>query len=140
MMWRRGRWARLCCAGLLMAGEAVTAGAQESHPAPHVSHAPPQELRALFGVGAQPCRTFIDVSGEADSREIALAGAMFSWAQGWFSARNLIGHESNPLAVGGTLSPESLKGMLVEECKEHPDEAIFLAVDDLYVRLQKKGL
>jgi hypothetical protein len=30
--------------------------------------------------------------------------------------------------------------MLVEECKEHPDEAIFLAVDDLYVRLQKKGL
>jgi hypothetical protein len=104
-----------------------------------VSAAGPAESPALFGVGAQPCKAFIDVSGETTGREIALSGAMFSWAQGWFSARNLVGHESKPLVVGGTLSSDSLKSQLVDECKGHPHEAIFLAVNDLYERLAKKG-
>ena len=45
-----------------------------------------------------------------------------------------------PLVVGGTLSAEALKAKLVEECKAHPDEAIFLAVNDLYQRLSKARL
>ena len=105
-----------------------------------VTAAGPRESPVLFGVGAQPCKAFIDVSAETTGREIALSGAMFSWAQGWFSARNLVGHESKPLVVGGTLSSDALKGRLVEECKDHPDEAIYLAVNDLYERLAKKGL
>jgi hypothetical protein len=104
-----------------------------------VSATPPKESPALFGVGAHACKIFVAVSVEANSREIALSGAVFSWAQGWFSARNLIGHESNPLVVGGTLSPDALKSMLIDECKAHPEEAIFLAVNDLYQKLAKKG-
>jgi hypothetical protein len=103
-----------------------------------VSAAGPPESPALFGVGAQPCTAFIDVSGETTGREIALSGAMFSWAQGWFSARNLVGHESKPLVVGGNLSSDALKSQLVDECKGHPHEALYLAVNDLYERLAKK--
>ena len=58
----------------------------------------------------------------------------------WFSARNLVGHENAPLTVGGTMSSEALKAMLVSECKGHPDESIYLAVNDLYERLARKGL
>jgi hypothetical protein len=98
-----------------------------------------KESPALFGVGAHACKIFVAVSAEANGREIALSGAVFSWAQGWFSARNLVGHESNPRVVGGTLSADALKSMLVDECKAHPEEAIFLAVNDLYLKLAKKG-
>jgi hypothetical protein len=98
-----------------------------------------KESPALFGVGAHACKIFVAVAAEANSREIALSGAVFSWAQGWFSARNLVGHESNPLTVGGTLSADALKARLVDECKAHPEEAIFLAVNDLYLKLAKKG-
>jgi hypothetical protein len=65
---------------------------------------------------------------------------MFSWAQGWFSARNVIGHENAPRTVGGTLSAERLKSLLVDECRSHPDEAIYLAVNNLYQTLASKGL
>jgi hypothetical protein len=99
----------------------------------------PKESPALFGVGAHACKIFVAVSAEANGREIALSGAVFSWAQGWFSARNLVGHESNPLVVGGTLSADALKSKLVDECKAHPEEAIFLAVNDLYQKLAKQG-
>jgi hypothetical protein len=102
--------------------------------------AAPKESPALYGMGAQPCKAFVDVSGEKDNREIALSGAMFSWAQGWFSARNIIGHENAPRTVGGTLSAERLRSLLVDECRSHPDEAIYLAVNDLYQRLASKGL
>ncbi len=129
------RWAALT-AGLLL----LPLTCDVSAAGPGASAAGPRESPALFGVGAQPCKAFIDVSGETTGREIALSGAMFSWAQGWFSARNLVGHESKPLVVGGTLSAEALKAKLVEECKAHPDEAIFLAVNDLYQRLSKARL
>lgn len=99
----------------------------------------PPEAHALFGVGAQPCRQLLDVAAESTAREIALSGAMFSWAQGWFSARNLIGHENKPLTVGGSLSVEALKAQLVEECRGHPEEALYLAVNDLYERLTRQG-
>jgi hypothetical protein len=100
--------------------------------------APPPH--ALYGVGAHPCSKLVEVAGESDGNQIALTGAMFSWAQGWFSARNLVGHENAPLTVGGTMSSEALKAMLVTECKGHPDESIYLAVNDLYERLARKGL
>jgi hypothetical protein len=99
----------------------------------------PKELPALFGMGAQHCKNLVDVAAESNNREIALSGAMFSWAQGWFSARNFIGHESAPRVVGGTLSAEKLKAMLVEECRNHPDEPLYLATDELYETLAKKG-
>jgi hypothetical protein len=108
-------------------------------PAPPKAAAP-KESPALYGMGAQPCKAFVDVSGEKDNREIALSGAMFSWAQGWFSARNVIGHENAPRTVGGTLSAERLKSLLVDECRSHPDEAIYLAVNNLYQTLASKGL
>lgn len=116
---------------------AATAECSAAPPVPAASHA---SSPALFGMGAQPCKAFVDVAGELTNREIALSGAMFSWAQGWFSARNLIGHENAPRVVGGTLSADKLKGMLVEECRGHPDESIYLAVDDLYRSLASKGL
>jgi hypothetical protein len=97
------------------------------------------EIPALFGMGAQSCKAFTDVAPEADNREIAISGAMFSWAQGWFSARNVIGHENAPRTVGSTLSSEKLKAMLVMECHGHPDESLFLAADDLYDRLLREG-
>ena len=99
----------------------------------------PKESHALFGVGAQPCRTFVDVAAETNGREIALSGAIFSWAQGWFSARNIIGHEASPLTVGGSLSVEGLKELLAQECRAHPEELLYLAVNDLYERLARKG-
>lgn len=101
------------------------------------ANAPPQEGHALFGVGAQPCRGLVKVAAESNSDEIALSGAMFSWAQGWFSARNVIGHESKPLTVGGSQSVEALKAQLVEECRAHPEEPLYLAVNDLYERLMR---
>ena len=91
-------------------------------------------------MGAQPCKTFLDVAAESTGREIALSGAMFSWAQGWFSARNVVGHDRAPRVVGGTVSADKLKSMLIEECKAHPVESIYLAVNDLYERLAKQGL
>jgi hypothetical protein len=100
---------------------------------------PPQEAHPLFGVGAQPCRGLIGVAAESNSREIALSGAMFSWAQGWFSARNVIGHASKPLSVGGSQSVESFKAQLVDECRAHPEEPLYLAVNDLYERLLRQG-
>jgi hypothetical protein len=136
---RRARRAGLLAATLLLplSYEVSAAGPEVTVAARQPTAAAPKESPALFGVGAQPCKAFVEVSGETNGREIALSGAMFSWAQGWFSARNLIGHESKPRVVGSTLSVEALKAELVEECKTHPDEAIFLAVNDLYERLSK---
>jgi hypothetical protein len=102
--------------------------------------AAPKASPALFGMGAQPCQALIDVAGETDNREIALSGAMFSWAQGWFSARNVVGHESHPLMVGGTLPSERLKALLVAQCREHPSDSLYLAVNDLYERLAQAKL
>src|SRR5580658_1908931 len=113
---RFGR-AVLACSGafLLIANCEADAPAPAAAPAaatpPH-AHAP-RSSPVLFGMGAQPCKTFLDVSGETTSREIALSGAMFSWAQGWFSARNVVGHESAPRVVGGTVSSDKLKSLLV---------------------------
>jgi hypothetical protein len=136
-------WALLCVCLTLDAAAQSAAPA----PAPNAPNAPPKkparvhkESPALFGMGAQACKAFIDVAGETSNREIAISGAMFSWAQGWFSARNVIGHESAPRVVGGTLSAEKLKAMLVEECRAHQDESLYLAVDDLYDQLARKGL
>jgi hypothetical protein len=124
--------------GLLLWVSALAVGATPPK-TPATGNAPTaKEMPALFGVGAHACKIFVAVSAEANGREIALSGAVFSWAQGWFSARNLVGHESRPLVVGGTLSPDALKSRLVDECRAHPEEAIFLAVNDLYQKLAKK--
>lgn len=137
---------RACVRGILAALGALlvcaTAGADAAPPAAaaaptaHVSKDSP----ALFGMGAQACRAFLDVAAEKTGREIAISGAMFSWAQGWFSARNVIGHENAPRAVGGTLSAERLKSMLIQECSANPDDTIYLATDELYDELAHKGL
>ena len=127
------------CLGLLAALAAGNVAAAPPPAAGPPAAALPKESPALFGMGAQPCKTFVDVAPEATQREIALSGAMFSWAQGWFSARNLIGHERSPRVVGGTLASEKLKTMLVEECRAHQDEALYLAVDQLYENLARRG-
>jgi hypothetical protein len=128
----RHRHLRLTVPGLMLLYAASQAAA-----APPPAHA--NESPALFGMGAQHCKNLVDVAAESNNREIALSGAMFSWAQGWFSARNFIGHESAPRVVGGTLAAEKLKSMLVEECRNHPDEPLYVATDELYERLAKKG-
>ena len=136
-MSQRIRGAALARMSLLSVAVICNVGAAPPKPA---ATPPPQDSPALFGMGAQPCKAFVDVAGETNGREIALSGAMFSWAQGWFSARNLVGHESAPLVVGGSVPAEKLKAMLVEECKGHPDEALYLAVNDLYKALARKRL
>jgi len=130
----------------LVACAAAGAGADPpgAAPAPAAAAAPAPRVRrdspALFGMGAQACKAFRDVAGEGTGREIAISGAMFSWAQGWFSARNVIGHESAPRTVGGSLTADRLKSMLVQECGAHPDDSIYLAVDALYDSLARRGL
>jgi hypothetical protein len=136
-MSQRIRGAALARMSLLLG--AVICNVRAAPPRPAATP-PPRDSPALFGMGAQPCKTLVEVAGETNNREIALSGAMFSWAQGWFSARNLVGHESAPLVVGGSVPAEKLKAMLVDECKDHPDEALYLAVNDLYKALAKKRL
>jgi hypothetical protein len=126
----------------VVVGGAGAAPPGDAAPAPPqvVAKPIPKDSPALFGMGAQPCQAFVAVAGETNSREIALSGAMFSWAQGWFSARNVVGHESAPRVVGGSLTAERLKSLLAAECRDHPDEALYLAVNDLYKALAGKGL
>jgi hypothetical protein len=135
------RLSPLALAAVLI-GASVVARAADPPPAQAASSAKPapKPSPALYGVGAHPCKKFVEVAQENDGNQIALSGAMFSWAQGWFSARNLVGHENAPLTVGGSVSADALKSMLVGECKSHPDESIYIAVNDLYERLAKKGL
>jgi hypothetical protein len=130
------------CAALLSCAGGAADAAPPPPAAPAVPAAPARvhkDSPALFGMGAQACKAFVDVAAETTGREIAISGAMFSWAQGWFSARNVVGHESAPRIVGGTLSADKLKSLLVEECRGHPDESLYLAVDDLYDHLARKG-
>jgi hypothetical protein len=126
-------------AALLLCAAAATDAAPPAA-APALAPRVNKDSPALFGMGAQPCKAFLDVAGEASGREIAISGAMFSWAQGWFSARNVIGHESAPRSVGGTLNAERLKAMLIQECSANPDDSIYLAADELYDQLARKGL
>jgi len=38
------------------------------------------------------------------------------------------------------VSSDKLKSLLVEECKGHPVESLYLAINELYDRLAKQGL
>jgi hypothetical protein len=98
-----------------------------------------KEPNALFGAGTLPCKVFASkeliTASRNPVREVA-----FSWAQGWFSARNFVGHEDNPLTVGGTLSSVTLESLLVDECSDFPNLEVWEAAQRLYERLAKKGL
>ena len=98
-----------------------------------------KEPFSVFGFGTVSCKVLVDTEAESSPMK-PLSKDLFAWSQGWLSARNYVGHEDKPLTVGGSLSARTLESMIVDECKEHPDFPIFMALDLLYDRLQKKGL
>jgi hypothetical protein len=96
-----------------------------------------KEPSALFGAGTVTCESFVNTEA---AHAKPYSNAVFSWVQGWFSARNVAGR-GKPLTVGSTLSPTTLRSMLVDECKELvPERPVWLAADQLYDRLAEKGL
>ena len=99
-----------------------------------------KEPAAIFGFGTMKCRAYANMTRDKDAEVIA--DQAFAWVQGWFSAKN-IGNASSPSTVrtvGGSLSPDTLKGFLVNECEDHPDEEGFVAANNLYARFAAKGL
>jgi hypothetical protein len=103
----------------------------------HGQSAVAKQPNAVFGSGTVNCRVFVNASENGQMQEIS--DMMFSWVQGWFSARNAAGRMKSPLTVAGTLSADALKAFLVSDCKEFPDDQIVFVADRLYDRLAAKG-
>jgi hypothetical protein len=97
-----------------------------------------KEPFALLGMGSLKCAAFVNSYHDPQGKDI-LARPIFSWAQGWISARNVVGR-ALPLTVAGALPAEALEAMLVSECEDRPQDEVWQAVDDLYERLAKKGI
>jgi hypothetical protein len=96
---------------------------------------------AILGAGAAlKCRAYTVFAKDQESRNIA--DMVLSWAQGYFSARNSAGLADHPLAVGGSLSSDTFKAMLVDECNEesYVNLPVFFAVEGLYDKMKVKGL
>lgn len=73
-------------------------------------------------------------------RTVHEADLMFSWVQGFFSAQNLRDLD-HPRTVGGSLSADTLRSMLTDQCREEKDTYLLLgAAVKLYDKLQEKGL
>jgi hypothetical protein len=109
---------------LVLTGVVLTANAQV------------RERDALFGMGSARCGLFVYLHANSSP----VADDVFSWVEGWLSAKNYIGHEDHPLAVGRSLSAPTLLSMMVDQCQGIPTSPVWLAADELYVRLQQKDL
>ena len=62
-----------------------------------------------------------------------------SWVQGYFSARNVVGHEEKPLTVGGSLNTEEFQKRFREACDRADGLQIIEAADRMYNELQAEG-
>lgn len=97
--------------------------------------------RAVFGYGTVTCSIFTNLSSDTSPSDAKdMSERVFAWAEGWFSAKNVLGHAGKPLTVGGSLSDKALKAMLVDECYEHPNAEVSAAVASLYDKIAKAGL
>lgn len=97
---------------------------------------------AVFGAGAGvTCKAYVNML--KDPRLQVSAFEVVAWVQGFFSARNIAGvAQHNVLTVGGTLSPQTLRWMLADQCADEKllPEPVVLAASQLYFKLQAKGL
>ena len=58
------------------------------------------------------------------------------WVYGYFSARNLVGHEDHPLTVGGSLGPLEFNKLLTEQCQKASELRLVESAEALYNKLQ----
>jgi hypothetical protein len=96
---------------------------------------------AVFGAGAGlKCGSY--VAFERNQTSPNITDMVLAWAQGYFSARNTAGLGDHALTVGGSLSSDTFKSMLVDQCKEDgfTNAPVFIAAEALYDRLKEKGL
>src|SRR5579862_3446638 len=97
-----------------------------------------KEPGVVYGAGTLTCKVYMDMVREP--RREHQADLMFSWVQGFFSARNLRDFD-HPLTVGGSLSADTLRSMLTDQCREEKDTFLLLgAAMKLYDKLEEKGL
>jgi hypothetical protein len=69
---------------------------------------------AVFGAAVGfKCRAYTVIAKDQMSRNIA--DMILASVQGYFSARNTDDRGDHPLTVGGSLSPDTLQAMLVDE-------------------------
>jgi hypothetical protein len=104
-----------------------------------ISVAHGKEPYTLFGSGTMKCVLFVSVERDPQGKEIVGSRA-FAWVQGYFSARNTpqpgVYH-----TVRGSLSPQTLESMLVDQCNDMPkDSELYTAADALYEKLKQKGM
>jgi hypothetical protein len=95
------------------------------------------EPGVVFGAGTTTCHEYVAM---LDHHKPQLAGMVLSWTQGYFSGRNTAGRTN--VAVGGTVSPDSLESMLADQCRQGDFQPlpVVIAVQKLYESLRAKGL
>jgi hypothetical protein len=108
-----------------------------------ITAVPAKAPNVVFGVGTTMCKAYVGMVKDPTAGR--LTDMVVSWAQGYFSARNVAGRldpNATRLSVGGTISADTLQAMLVDECNEEDFQSgpLFFAVEGLYNKLQSKGL
>jgi hypothetical protein len=103
----------------------------------HITAAQAAEPGVVFGAGTTTCNEYVAM---LEQHKAQLAGMVLSWTQGYFSGRNTAGRTN--VAVGGTLSAESLESKLADQCREGDFQPlpVVIAVQKLYDSLRAKGL
>jgi hypothetical protein len=100
-----------------------------------------KEPNVVIGAGASfTCKAYVTMLENHNS--VRITEMIFSWVQGYFSARNTAGRGDHPLTVGGTMSADTLHAMLADECRNEANQPypVVLAAEALYDKLQAKGL
>jgi hypothetical protein len=103
------------------------------------------EPKVVLGLGGYTCEFYWSLYSRGDQPD---ADSVFSWVQGYFSARNMYGHGVRQATVGGSLSPPTLESMFKDECsdlidatrEDVPKPTLYAAADALYRKLEAKGL
>jgi len=98
-----------------------------------------QQDSVVFGEGNVLCGPFVYMEQYPQMRP-GERQRVFAWVEGYFSARNMVGHE-RPLAVGNSVSSKTRESMLLDLCgKESARTPIWVAADKLYNQMQKGGI
>ncbi len=82
----------------------------------------------VWGIGTASCAT----AGEPDRTNEANA-----WTMGFFSAANALNTQDHN--VGNSTDAPGVWGEVHLECSAHPSEKFFLAVQDVYFKLEQQG-
>jgi hypothetical protein len=102
-----------------------------------------REPYVVMGLGATSCKAYL---GKTPHVEM-LGLAVLAWVEGYFSARNVYGHNGRMATVGGTLSADTLESMFKDQCSDLmnatdesvPKPTVYAAADALYQKLEAKG-